>query len=208
MPLKEALLYEKLDQERVDCFLCSHRCRIASGKFGICNVRENRGGVLYTHSYGKLIARNLDPIEKKPLYHFHPGKHFLFDRRDRLQFPVRVLPELGDFPGQGGRQVWASPRGRFNRGTIAGEAKQTGGEKHLLYLHGADYLFRVCPGHRAAGQKGGPRQCLRHKRFHDPRHAPDDGRPCLDAANVDLKSFGTKPTGRSARGAWPRSWKI
>jgi len=71
--LKEALLYQKLDDGKVSCFLCSHRCRIADGRFGICRVRENRGGTLFTHSYGELIARNVDPIEKKPLYHFLPG---------------------------------------------------------------------------------------------------------------------------------------
>ncbi|HRT61143.1 MAG TPA: AmmeMemoRadiSam system radical SAM enzyme [Syntrophales bacterium] len=71
--LKEALLYDTLEENRVSCRLCSHRCRISDGKFGVCSVRENRGGTLYTHVYGRLIAQNLDPIEKKPLYHFLPG---------------------------------------------------------------------------------------------------------------------------------------
>jgi pyruvate formate lyase activating enzyme len=71
--LKEALLYKKLAEDKVSCFLCSHRCLISDGKFGVCHVRENQGGILYTHAYGKLIAQNIDPIEKKPLYHFFPG---------------------------------------------------------------------------------------------------------------------------------------
>mgnify|MGYP001373160423 CR=1 FL=1 len=71
--LKEAMLYKKMGGDTVSCFLCSHHCRISNGKFGICNVRENRGGVLFTHAYGELIAQNIDPIEKKPLYHFLPG---------------------------------------------------------------------------------------------------------------------------------------
>ncbi|HSB04170.1 MAG TPA: AmmeMemoRadiSam system radical SAM enzyme [Thermodesulfobacteriota bacterium] len=71
--LREALLYERLEGNKVRCFLCGHHCQISDGKFGICSVRENRGGTLYTHSYGKLIAQNIDPIEKKPLYHFLPG---------------------------------------------------------------------------------------------------------------------------------------
>ena len=71
--LKEALLYEKLEGDKVHCFLCSHHCRISNGSFGICNVRENREGILYTHAYGELVAQNIDPIEKKPLYHFIPG---------------------------------------------------------------------------------------------------------------------------------------
>lgn len=71
--MKEALLYEKLEENQVHCFLCSHNCKIADGKFGFCGVRQNIEGVLYTHVYGKPIAMNVDPVEKKPLYHFLPG---------------------------------------------------------------------------------------------------------------------------------------
>jgi pyruvate formate lyase activating enzyme len=69
----EALLYEKLDDQKVRCSLCSHRCVISEGRRGICNVRENRSGVLNTLVYGRLIARHIDPIEKKPLFHLLPG---------------------------------------------------------------------------------------------------------------------------------------
>lgn len=71
--MKEALLYQKLDDETVRCNLCAHRCRIKNGGKGICQVRENRSGVLYTLVYGQSISQNIDPIEKKPLYHFYPG---------------------------------------------------------------------------------------------------------------------------------------
>jgi pyruvate formate lyase activating enzyme len=71
--MKEALLYEVLDDSRVRCHLCAHRCLIAENKLGICNVRENRDGKLYTLVYGKTISQHVDPIEKKPLYHFYPG---------------------------------------------------------------------------------------------------------------------------------------
>ena len=69
----EAYLYEPLEENKVKCSLCNHRCVIKEGRRGICGVRENRGGVLNTLVYGKLIARNIDPIEKKPLFHFMPG---------------------------------------------------------------------------------------------------------------------------------------
>ncbi len=69
----EARLYEKLTDERVRCNLCAHRCIIGDGKRGICHVRENRGGTLYTLVYGRLIAQHVDPVEKKPLMHFYPG---------------------------------------------------------------------------------------------------------------------------------------
>ena len=71
--MREALLYEKLDHRDVKCNLCSHRCRIPPGKTGICGVRKNEGGVLYSLAYGKVIAHHVDPIEKKPLFHFLPG---------------------------------------------------------------------------------------------------------------------------------------
>jgi len=71
--MKEALLYEKAGDGKVQCCLCSHRCKIAPGKRGICAVRENIDGTLYSLVYGKVIAQHVDPIEKKPLFNFHPG---------------------------------------------------------------------------------------------------------------------------------------
>lgn len=70
---KEAMLYERLPEGKVRCNLCAHRCLIFPGKRGICRVRENRDGTLYSLVYGRLISRAVDPIEKKPLFHFHPG---------------------------------------------------------------------------------------------------------------------------------------
>ncbi|OGW41606.1 MAG: AmmeMemoRadiSam system radical SAM enzyme [Nitrospirae bacterium GWD2_57_8] len=71
--MKQAMFQYPKEQQQVQCSLCSHRCLIAEGKRGICAVRENQGGILYTLVYDKIIARNIDPIEKKPLFHFHPG---------------------------------------------------------------------------------------------------------------------------------------
>lgn len=71
--MREALLYEKLGDGRVKCHLCNHYCAISPGKRGICAVRENRDGTLYSLVYGKVIAAHIDPIEKKPLFHFYPG---------------------------------------------------------------------------------------------------------------------------------------
>ncbi len=71
--IREALLYEKQDNKIVRCNLCAHRCRINPDKIGICGVRENRDGVLYSLVYGTLVAENIDPIEKKPFFHVLPG---------------------------------------------------------------------------------------------------------------------------------------
>ncbi|MFC1814491.1 AmmeMemoRadiSam system radical SAM enzyme [Thermodesulfobacteriota bacterium] len=69
----EAYLYEPLKDQIVKCNLCNHGCIIKAGRRGICNVRENQAGILKSLVYGKLIARHIDPIEKKPLYHLLPG---------------------------------------------------------------------------------------------------------------------------------------
>lgn len=69
----EALLYDKGANNRVTCRLCAHFCVINRGERGRCGVRENREGTLYSLVYGHTIARHVDPIEKKPLYHFYPA---------------------------------------------------------------------------------------------------------------------------------------
>ena len=69
----EAMLYHKAEDGAVDCVLCAHRCHIRPGKRGVCRVRENRDGMLVSLVYGMLITAHVDPIEKKPLYHFLPG---------------------------------------------------------------------------------------------------------------------------------------
>lgn len=71
--LKEALFYEKLDNKVVQCQLCPRRCTIPNRKRGFCGVRENRDGTLYTLVYAKPVAIHIDPIEKKPLFHFLPS---------------------------------------------------------------------------------------------------------------------------------------
>ena len=70
--MHEALLFSQSDDEAVVCRLCPRHCRIESGDRGFCGVRENVAG-LYANSYGKLTAAGLDPVEKKPLYHYLPG---------------------------------------------------------------------------------------------------------------------------------------
>lgn len=71
---KEAMYYEKFEKEnKVQCNLCPHKCTIEDGKVGLCKVRKNEEGTLYSLNYGKLTSYAYDPIEKKPLYHFKPG---------------------------------------------------------------------------------------------------------------------------------------
>ena len=72
--LKETILYDKLEDSKVKCGVCPHYCTIMSGKVGVCGTRINKDGVLYSNIYGLVSAMAVDPIEKKPLFNFYPGK--------------------------------------------------------------------------------------------------------------------------------------
>ncbi len=76
MSLNEALFYNK-DTSVLRCSLCPHNCSIKESAVGICGVRKNLGGILYTENYGEITSLAMDPIEKKPLYHFFPGSQIL-----------------------------------------------------------------------------------------------------------------------------------
>lgn len=69
---KEAMLYEKLDGA-LNCHVCNRKCVISEGKTGFCKMRENDNGILYSKNYASASSIAVDPIEKKPLFHFHPG---------------------------------------------------------------------------------------------------------------------------------------
>lgn len=75
--MREAMLYERLENNVVKCDLCGRKCVINEGGTGFCRVRKNERGVLYTLVYGKAISACVDPIEKKPLSHFNPGASVL-----------------------------------------------------------------------------------------------------------------------------------
>lgn len=77
MNVKEALFYEKLEGGKVRCNTCERRCIILPGRRGACRIRENRDGKLYLLTYGHPVAIHIDPIEKKPLFHFYPGTEIL-----------------------------------------------------------------------------------------------------------------------------------
>ena len=111
---------------RVRCNLCAHRCVIPPGKQGACCVRENRDGTLVTLVYERAISQHIDPIEKKPLFHFLPGSRSLLHRHRRLQLPLCLLPELGDLPvaARSRRTVREIP------GSCAAGRHRTGGAGH------------------------------------------------------------------------------
>jgi pyruvate formate lyase activating enzyme len=127
--LKEARLYDSLRDKYVFCRLCNHNCRIAPDKFGICGVRQNRDGKLYTHVYGELIAANVDPIEKKPLYHYLPGTASFSMATIGCNFRCSFCQRRKYF-----RQLLSSRRN-------SSCSKKPEVPEHLLYLYRTYYLF-------------------------------------------------------------------
>ncbi len=75
--MKEAMYYKKLDDEKVKCYLCPFECRLKEGKLALCKSRQNIKGTLYANNYGRSTSFAMDPIEKKPLFHFYPTAEIL-----------------------------------------------------------------------------------------------------------------------------------
>lgn len=75
--MQPARFYDRHEDNEVRCRLCPHNCRIRPGRTGICRARKNEGGALYSLNYGQVTSLGIDPIEKKPLYHFYPGSNIL-----------------------------------------------------------------------------------------------------------------------------------
>ena len=73
----EAILFDRLSDKRVQCTICQRRCVISEGQKGYCETRVNRGGSLYSLIYGRVSTMMVSPIEKKPLFHYYPGSHWL-----------------------------------------------------------------------------------------------------------------------------------
>ena len=71
--MRRASLWKPLSQQRVHCRLCSHYCIVPEGRSGRCGVRHNKGGTLYTLVHDRVAALHVDPVEKKPLFHYLPG---------------------------------------------------------------------------------------------------------------------------------------
>ncbi len=185
--MKEALLYEKLDDKLVHCFLCSHQCRIADKKFGICGVRQNIDGVLYTHVYAKPCAMHVDPIEKKPLYHFLPGSSAF------------SIATIGCNFQCGFCQNWQISQTRVKDGAGAGEEEALPQEivklalrnncKSISYTYTEptiyfEYAFETA---KLAKEKGLYNNFVTNGYM--TKECLEMARSYLDAANVDLKFF-------------------
>lgn len=184
--ISEALLYVKLDNGRVRCFLCAHRCIIKPGHRGICGVRENKDGVLYSLVFGTLIAGNIDPIEKKPFFHVHPasasysiatvGCNFRCDFCQNFDIS-QVSPHISDMPGL---EVPAAE--------VVKKAKSSGCRTiAYTYTEPTVYFETALETAKEASRSG--LENLFVTNGYMTKEAIDLIAPYLAAANVDLKSF-------------------
>lgn len=105
--MQEALLYERIENDAVRCGLCAHRCRIPAGRSGLCGVRENRGGTLFALTADRIVAEHVDPIEKKPLFHYHPGSRSFSVAAAGCNFRCRFCQNfsISQLPLRGGPQA-------------------------------------------------------------------------------------------------------
>jgi pyruvate formate lyase activating enzyme len=180
------MLYEKGKESAVRCHLCCHRCKIKEGKRGICGVRENREGILYSLVYRKLISQAVDPIEKKPLFHFLPGSLSFSIATVGCNFQCRHCQnaDIAQLPKDLHRIVGedVSPE------TIVGAAKHRNCET-ISYTYTEptiffEYAYEIA---QLARQKG-IRNVFVSNGYMTPE-ATDRIGPYLDAINIDLKGL-------------------
>jgi pyruvate formate lyase activating enzyme len=182
----EALLYEKETDRRVRCALCAHRCRIETGARGICDVRENREGILYSLVYGRVIAENVDPIEKKPLFHFLPGSRSFSIATAGCNFSCAFCQnhEISQLPRDENRIA-----GRERTPVQIVEAARQSGCGSISYTYTEPTIcFEFAWDTAGIAREQGVKNIFITNGYMT-AEALDLLAPRLDAANVDLKSF-------------------
>jgi pyruvate formate lyase activating enzyme len=187
--VKEALLYEKLDNRMVHCYLCAHQCKIADSKFGFCGVRENAGGVLYTHAYGHVVAAQIDPIEKKPLYHFLPGSKSFSIAVAGCNFRCGFCQnwEISQAPIRG-EQVNGLLGEEFTPQDLVGEALNNGCQS-ISYTYTEPTIFFEYALETAKLAKARGLKNVFVTNGYMTSNCLKEIAPFLDAVNVDLKFF-------------------
>jgi len=185
--IKEAMLYRSLDEKKVSCFLCNHKCQVADSKFGICGVRQNREGKLYTHVFGDVIAAHVDPIEKKPLYHFLPGTTSFSIATIGCNFRCPFcqnwqISQVSKRKGEG-----------FSGHRLLPEDVVAGARKHgchsISYTYTEPTIFYEYAFETAKLASGAGLGNIFVTNGYMTAEALETINPYLDACNVDLKSF-------------------
>ncbi len=183
--MQEARFYEKLDGERVWCHLCPQNCRIRPGGLGFCGARKNEAGVLYTLNYGHISAWGVDPIEKKPLYHFYPGAQIFSVGTFGCNFHCGFCQNWEIAHGDPLTREY-SPRelvelalGAMERSRSIGIA-YTYSEPMVWY----EYVFDVA---KLAREKGLKNVLVTNGSVQE--EPLRELLPCVDAMNIDVKAF-------------------
>ncbi len=185
--IREASLYRKLEDGLAACDLCAHRCRIRPGAFGVCQVRENRDGTLVTHAYGEVIAAHVDPIEKKPFYHFLPGTRSFSIATAGCNFRCSFcqnwqISQASKAASPAGRGEAAEPA------EIVRAARQSGCRSISYTYTEPTIFFEYARDIAVLARAEGLANTFVTNGFMT-AEALEAARPWLDAANVDLKSF-------------------
>ena len=180
------MLYEKKENGRVICNLCAHRCRVEPEKRGLCGVRENRNGILYTLVYGKVIAENVDPVEKKPLFHVYPGSKSFSIATVGCNFHCIFCQnhEISQMPRESG-----SIMGRDSTPLSIVERALASGSRTISYTYTEptvyfEFAYDIA---RMANDKGLKNVFVTNGFMTE--ETLETISPYLHAANVDLKSF-------------------
>ncbi len=184
--MKQASLWEPLEDKKVYCFLCGHRCRIRDGSRGVCQVRENRDGILYSLVYNKVIARHVDPIEKKPLFHFHPGSRSYSVATPGCNFKCLFCQnaDIAQMP-RDAKYIAGEP---FAPESIVEEALKYGcGSISYTYTE-PTVFFELAFDTAKLAHEAGLKNVFVTNGYITPE-ALNIIRPYLDAANIDLKGF-------------------
>jgi pyruvate formate lyase activating enzyme len=184
--IKEAMLYEKLDGGVVRCALCSHRCKIAPSKRGICCVRENREGTLFTLIYGPVIAASVDPIEKKPIYHLYPGSDSYSIAAVGCNFRCTFCQnhEISQMPREQGRITGREMTPR----EVVNEAINSA-SKSISYTYTEPTIFFEFAHDTGRLAREESLKNIFVTNGFMTQEALEAASPWLDAANVDLKSI-------------------
>jgi pyruvate formate lyase activating enzyme len=184
--MKEAYLYEKMDSQKVRCILCNHRCLIKEGARGICGVRENKGGSLVSLVYSKVIARHVDPIEKKPLFHFLPGSRSYSIATAGCNFKCLFCQnaDISQMPSDR-NQIWGED---MTPAMIADEAVTTRSATIAYTYTEPTIYFELALDTARLAVKRGVRNIFVSNGYMT-EECLKDIYPDLHGANVDLKAF-------------------
>ncbi|MGE4557942.1 MAG: AmmeMemoRadiSam system radical SAM enzyme [Desulfovibrionaceae bacterium] len=184
--MNEARLWKRQKGDTVQCRLCSHYCVIPAGERGRCGVRENQAGTLMTLVYDRVAAINLDPVEKKPLYHFMPGSATLSLGTNgcNLNCSFCQNSDLSQTPRQFGRVEGqaVSPQRLVDAALARGAAS-------VSYTYSEPTVFFELMADTASlAHEQGLRNIMVSNGFMS-RECLDELAGLIDAANIDLKAF-------------------